>query len=177
MGAPKGNQFWKLRSKHGQDKLFASPKLLLDAAYEYFAWCDENPWMKKEQVKKPYEKKQGRGKVLVTMVDIPTQRPYSLSGLGIYCHVSERFILDFEKRLQEKGDEEAKGFLAVTTHIREVISTQQLEGATVGAFNANIVARKLGLTDKKDITTDGESLNKGYYDLLKQRKMKQSNQQ
>ena len=26
MAAPKGNQFWMLRSKHGRDKLFATPE-------------------------------------------------------------------------------------------------------------------------------------------------------
>ena len=42
--APKGNQFWKLRSKHGRDKLFATPDLLWEAACEYFAYCDKHPW-------------------------------------------------------------------------------------------------------------------------------------
>ena len=28
MAAPKGNQFWMLRSKHGRDKLFATPEAL-----------------------------------------------------------------------------------------------------------------------------------------------------
>ena len=36
---------WMLRSKHGRDKLFATPELLWDAACEYFQWCDENPWV------------------------------------------------------------------------------------------------------------------------------------
>ena len=38
-----GNQFWKFRSKHGRDKLFATPELLWDAACEYFDWMDEHP--------------------------------------------------------------------------------------------------------------------------------------
>lgn len=42
MAAPKGNQFWMLRSKHGRDKLFATPEALWEAACEYFQWCDEN---------------------------------------------------------------------------------------------------------------------------------------
>jgi hypothetical protein len=28
MAAPKGNKFWMMRSKHGRDKLFASPQLI-----------------------------------------------------------------------------------------------------------------------------------------------------
>ena len=43
MGAPTGNEFWKLRSKHGRDKLFQSPELLWDAAEEYFQWSVDNP--------------------------------------------------------------------------------------------------------------------------------------
>jgi hypothetical protein len=39
-GAPKGNEFWKLRSKHGRDKLFATPELFWQAALEYFQWND-----------------------------------------------------------------------------------------------------------------------------------------
>ena len=33
-GAPKGNQFWKARSKHGRDKIFASrAALILDLTF------------------------------------------------------------------------------------------------------------------------------------------------
>ena len=48
MAVPKGNQFWKIRSKHGRDKLFATPELMLEAAMEYFEWCDANPWISEE---------------------------------------------------------------------------------------------------------------------------------
>ena len=44
MAAPKGNQFWKLHSKHGRDTLFSTPDLMWEAACEYFQWCDDNPW-------------------------------------------------------------------------------------------------------------------------------------
>lgn len=51
-------------------------------------------------------------------------------------------------------------FLGVTTHIRNFIEQYQLKGASAGVFNANIVARLLGLADKKDITSDGKSLDR-----------------
>lgn len=31
MSAPKGNQFWKLRNRHGRSKRFASPEQLWEA--------------------------------------------------------------------------------------------------------------------------------------------------
>lgn len=51
MPAPEGNQFWKLRSKHGRDKLFATPELLWEEACNYFEWCDENPIITHDVVK------------------------------------------------------------------------------------------------------------------------------
>lgn len=151
MAAPPGNKFWQLRSRHGRGKLFASPKLLLKAAEQYFAWCDNNPWLKMEQLKKPYCVTKGKKKTWVTLAEIPTQRPYTLSGFGLYCHASETYIKDFQRSLQGKTDKLSQDFLAVIALIRETIDTQQLEGATVGAFNANIISRKLGLADKQEV--------------------------
>jgi hypothetical protein len=157
MPAPKGNQFWKLRSRHGRDKLFNSPKLLWKAACEYFEWMDKNPWQKKEQLKKAQvikNNKTGKEK-LHALIDIPTSRPYTLSGLCLYLNASEsywrNFRLNTAAKISSGATKEAKAaedFLTVISRVEEIISTQQFEGATVGAFNANIIARKQGLIEK-----------------------------
>jgi hypothetical protein len=136
MGAPKGNQFWKLRSKHGRDTLFADAVALWEAAQEYFDWCDKHPWKKKEAIKS--------GDMAGKTMNVPTQRPYTLSGFMVYCGASEAYWRTF------KGTEagKRKDFLSVISAIEEVIRTQQVEGASVGAFNANIISRLLGLTDR-----------------------------
>jgi hypothetical protein len=155
MPAPKGNQFWKLRSKHGRDKLFSDPKLLLETAFDYFQWCDDHPWYKNEQVKtaaKPFHNDDGEVVFPPNICEIPTARPYSLSGLCHYLNCDEVTLRSYTK------DEDKKDFFTVTHAIVNIIETQQFEGATVGAFNANIIARKLGLVDKKDVTTDGKQI-------------------
>ena len=138
MAAPKGNQFWKQRSKHGRDKLFATPELLWEAACEYFAWCDNNPYYKHEAIK--------AGQRCGDIIDIPTQRPYSLSGFLFYIGASNSYWYDFKSAGH-------KDFSSIINDIEKVIETQQFEGATVGIFNANIIARKLNLTDKQEIVT------------------------
>lgn len=143
MAAPKGNQFWKRRSKHGKDKLFAAPELLWEAACEYFDWCDNNPYLKHEVIK--------GGQYVGQIVDIPTQRPYSLSGLLLYIGANEAYWRQFKAANH-------KDYSTVISDIENVIETQQFEGAIVGVFNANIVSRKLGLIDKADITSGGESV-------------------
>lgn len=136
MGAPIGNQFWKLRSKHGRDKLFATPELLWEAACEYFQWCDNNPWYKIDFRGKDNEE-----------VKIPKERPYTLTGLCLYLNCNQAYFRNF--KLQLPKDE--KDFNAIISRIEETIETQQFEGATVGAYNANIIARKLGLSDKSEV--------------------------
>lgn len=138
MAAPKGNQFWKQRSKHGRDKLFATPELLWEAACEYFAWCDDNPILKTDAVKS--------GKNAGDLIQTPTQRPYSLSGLLFYIGASDNYWSSF--RAANHVD-----FLGVINDIEKVIETQQFEGATVGIFNANIIARKLNLTERQEVIT------------------------
>lgn len=142
MSAEKGNQWWKLRSKHGRDKLFASPELLWEASCEYFQWCDDNPWIS--------EKISENDKGTFTEVR-PTQRPYSKAGLFLYIGCSETWLTNFKKNC---GDD----FLRVIDDIENTISKQQWEGATVGAFKENIIARTLGLKDAADLTTNGNDL-------------------
>lgn len=143
MAAPKGNQFWKLRSKHGRDRLFTEPTLLQEAASEYFEWCEANPWVKNEAIKSGDE----AGRIIA----IPTARPFTLSGLCIYLGVNTQYFGDFKDGLKPTESETDKDFSLVITHVEEVIRTQKYEGAAVGAFNANIIARDLGLTDKKEL--------------------------
>jgi hypothetical protein len=139
MAAPKGNKFWKLRSKHERDKLFSSSELLWEAACKYFEWCDNNPWIKVDWVGKDADK-----------VERPTQRPFTISGLSLYLDASEAYWRNF--KVNENISED---FLTVITRVEEIIRTQKFEGAVVGAFNANIISRDLGLMDKKGLNHTG----------------------
>ncbi|MBX3241022.1 MAG: DNA-packaging protein [Chitinophagaceae bacterium] len=138
MAAPKKNQFWKKRSKHGRKLLFESPELLWKAAQEYFSWVDRNPWYRSEAIKS--------GNRTGDIIQVPTARPYTLSGFCLYVHASESFWRDF--RSNENIQE---GFSSVISRIEDIIRTQKFEGATVGVFNANIIAQDLGLRSKIDL--------------------------
>jgi hypothetical protein len=164
MAAPRANQFWKLRSKHGRKKIFTTPAILWLAATEYFQWCDNNPWIKKEQLKKSVITKDKNGNEQVhSIADIPTARPYTLTGLCIYLDVNTQYFTDFKDALKPKDGEKMckknKDYSIVITRIEEIIRTHKFEGAAVGAFNANIIARDLGMADKKDITSGGKQIS------------------
>lgn len=135
MAAPKGNQFWKLRSKHGRDKLFESPDLLWESACEYFEWCDENPFIQIDFKGKDADK-----------VEITRMRPYTWDGLETF--------LEIESLRDYKTNEDYKDFSQVITRIGKIIYDQKFSGAASGFFNASIIARDLGLADKKEIDAD-----------------------
>lgn len=151
MAAPKGNNFWKLRSKHGRDRLFTVPSLLWEAACEYFQWCEENPLYKQEGYAF-----QGT----VTKEDLSLMRAFTLTGLCIYLDVNTKYFNHFEESLDADNNEVDKDFSNVLTRIREIIYTQKFEGAAAGLLNANIIARDLGLIDKSEAKLNADVSNK-----------------
>ena len=142
MAAPTGNQFWKNRSEHGRQKLFESPLLLWEAACEYFNWSDAHPWWKNEPIKS--------GDRAGHVMKVAVARPYTLAGLCIYLNASRNYWKELKKNRDLSED-----FLAVIDNIEEIIYTQKFEGAAVGAFNANIISRDLGLAELSEIAGKG----------------------
>jgi len=142
MAFKEGNKFWKLRSKHGRDKIFQTPEIMLEACYEYFEYQSTQVWNKIDYKGKDVEK-----------VEIPISSPFSLKGLCIFLGVNSDYFSQFESNC-------SSDFSRVITHIKDVIYKQKYEGATVGVYNANIIARDLGLMEQKaiDVTTKGEKI-------------------
>lgn len=140
MAAPIGNKFWELRSKHGRDKLFASPELLWKAACEYFQWCIDNPLIEIDFKGKDADE-----------VELPKMRAFTLIGVCHYLGVNTTYFNDFKDGLKDKKDKRSKDFSEVITRIYETIYRQKFEGSAAGFLNPNIIARDLGLTDKKEL--------------------------
>lgn len=134
MGAPKGNEYWKFAEKHGRNFKY-TPDALWQEALKYFDYMSTSVWNKKEAIKS--------GDMAGTLIDIPTQTPLSIETFCLFADISRQTFLNYES-----NQEPYKEFFEVTTRIRGVIESNQFEGATVGAYNPNIIARKLGLGDK-----------------------------
>lgn len=142
MAAPKGNQFWKIRSKSGRKKLFASPDLLWDAACEYFEWCEKNPLI---------ETKAFAGKFGVEQTELPKMRAMTLSQLCFYLNCSEGYFRKFKQEQKDSEDDETKDFLTVIHAIETIIYNQKFQGAAAGMLKDNIIAMELGLKHKTEV--------------------------
>ena len=141
MAAPAGNQFWKLRNKHGREKLFSTPELLWDAAQEYFEWVEANPL---------YESKAFSYMGQVIVKEIPVMRAMTLSQLCFYLGCNEAYFRTFKKQLSE----DEQDFNTVINQIETIIYNQKFQGASGNLLNANIIARDLGLADRTENKTE-----------------------
>jgi hypothetical protein len=141
MAAPKGNNYWQFRNKHGRDYAY-TPEKLWEEALGYFEFMSRSVWNKKEAIK--------GGDLAGQLIDIPTQTPMSIQSFCLFADIDDNTFARYEKG---EGYQE---FWAITTRIKGIIQSNQFEGATVGAYNPNIIARTLGLTDKSEVTTISE---------------------
>lgn len=130
MAAENGNQYWKTRTRHGREKLFASGEVLWDACCEYFQWVEDNPLYEAETVK-------FQGDAII--VKVPKMRAMTIAGLCIFLGIDRQTWANWKK----------DDTLSVTVQkVEDVIYTQKFSGAAANLLNANIIARDLGLADK-----------------------------
>ena len=71
-------------------------------------------------------------------------QPISILDFCVFLGRTDRWW----QMLGENSDE----FLRVKTYIENYIRSYQIRGALIGAFNANIISRLLGLVDKQEVT-------------------------
>ncbi len=137
-GAPKGNSFWKLRAKHGRDKIFATPEDLWVACCEYFQEIDENPMQSQKLISTKFG---------VERKTVYHPRPMTIGGLSTFLGVVATTWKQYRKH---------KDYAPICEAVQQIMYEQNLSGAMTGMLNAAIVARHLGLADKKENTVTGK---------------------
>lgn len=134
MAAPTGNQFWKARTKHGRDKIFASAALLWEACEEYFQWVEDNPL---------WETKSYMFQGAPVQDQLPKMRAMTIDGLCLFLDIDD----DTWRTWREDKD-----FSVVVARADKIIRTQKFAGAAADQLNPNIIARDLGLADRQNVT-------------------------
>jgi len=134
-----GNRFWEARSSHGRNPKFETASALEDAISQYFEWNDDNPLYKDQLVTF-----QGNA----THEPIAQMRAMTIGAMCMFIGVSQETWNEWRKSRSD--------FSAIMGWAESVIYRQKFEGASADLLNANIIARDLGLADKKDhMSSDG----------------------
>jgi hypothetical protein len=139
-----GNRFWEARSSHGRSPKFETSDDLEDAISQYFEWNESNPLYKDQLVTF-----QGAA----THEPVAQMRAMTIGAMCMYIGVAHETWNEWKRSRPD--------FSAIMGWAESVIYRQKFEGASADLLNPNIIARDLGLTDKKDVTTDGKPLSSG----------------
>ena len=121
----------------GRPPIFRDATELEHACQEYFLWVDDNPFY--EEIPRYSEK---RDKWVVHKK--PKPRPYTQGALCLYLGIPQDTWIDWRKNREE--------YREVIANVEHSIRQQKFAGAAAGFFNANIIARDLGMVDKQEVT-------------------------
>jgi hypothetical protein len=136
-----GNSWWEARSSHGRNPIFSTADELFAACLEYFEWNEANPLYKDQLVTF-----QGAA----THEPVAQMRAMTLHGLCMF--------LDIGRGTWNQWRETRPDFAEVIARVEDAIFRQKFEGASADLLNANIIARDLGLAEKKDHTSSDGSM-------------------
>lgn len=128
-----GNELWKKRNRAGPFPKYEGPEDLYLAIVKYFKWTDDNPFSEERAFQ--YE---GR----IVHGEVAKRRPYTIISM---CH-----HIGITQRRWSQWREERADLLPVMEWAEEVIFANKFEGAASGFFNSNLIARDLGLADKRE---------------------------
>ncbi len=111
------------------------PSELRQRAVDYFEYMRGKVWNRVEVLK--------GGIFAGTLYEVPTSCPLDLKGFLLFAGFGAR-------RWERYKNNEA--YADVCEWVEMVIETQNFEGAAVGAYNANLIARRHRIADKTETT-------------------------
>lgn len=139
MPAPKNNNYWQFRKKHGRDHEY-TPEGLWEELIAYSKWIKENP-LEEEKVFS------FQGKAFTHTVN--KMRAMTIKAFCLFADICETTFSNYRKN---------EDFVSVITRIENIIYSQKFEGAAAELLNPNIIARDLGLKDKAEIHNINETV-------------------
>lgn len=121
----------------GRPKKIESPEQLWLLFRQYRKFAKDNPYKKQDFVGKDGDE-----------IMRKLERPLTFVGFEVYLY--ERMIINDLGDYDKNKDDRYAAFAPIIRAIKAYIEQDQFEGATVGIYKENIIARKLGLADKQE---------------------------
>jgi DNA-packaging protein gp3 len=134
-----GNEWWRNRINIGRPKTFTTAIELYKAIMSYFESAEKKTIPIKDFIKS--------GDSAGQVITLNTSTPFTIKALCIHLGINHQTWLNYKDR---------PDFFDVVTHAEDIIYVQKFEGAAIMQFSPNIIARDLGLVDKKQITETKE---------------------
>jgi len=145
---PGAKSIWLANSKRTKEVIFSSPEILLEEFLDYVQFCKDNPWVRQRVVIS--------GKKGTEISNEPIEKPVTLGGFMVFCGVGDRYWQNFVQEIAPRDE----NYGSVIDFIKKATREQNIDGAAVGIYNANIISRLHGLADNinTNITDDRQKV-------------------
>ncbi len=97
------------------------------------------------------------------IVAIPLEVPYTKEGFEVWAFKDYGDIHHYFDNTDNRYSE----YRTVCTHIRREIREDQIAGGMVGQYNPSITQRLNSLTEKSDVTTNGQAISEIKVNIIK----------
>jgi hypothetical protein len=98
-------------------------------------------------------------------VKTPLETPVTFDGFEVYLF--QKGIISDLGHYSRNKDERYSEYVPIIAYIRKHCYIHNFKGAAVKLFDPNLIARKLGIKDSSDVTTNGESINEIKVNIIK----------
>lgn len=123
-------------AEFGRPKAFESPEQFEKLALDYIEWVRKNPVMKTVTASFQGE---------ISYMKVPHERPMTQYGLAAHMGVGLSTLKDYGA----KDD-----YSAIFKRICSIMTAHNVDGASSGDMNGNIISRIEGLADKQEVTNE-----------------------
>lgn len=113
---------------------------------------------------KPREIQKATPKGVVTEWHTP---PLTMEGFEVFVYNWEGIESKGVEQYFSNRDGRYLAYVDICSRIKKEIRRDQIEGGMVGQFNPSITQRLNGLTEKTDVTTQGERINEIKVNIIK----------
>lgn len=122
-------------------KYIETPENLWELFKAYVQFEIDNPMYKVEYV--------GReGKVVKTPLETP------ITFEGFECYLQDQDVISDLAHYSNNKDDRYSEYVTIITRIRQNCFVHNFKGAAIGIFSPNLIARKLGLVEKKEVNSN-----------------------
>lgn len=127
---------------------FHSPADVIEAFCEYVEWVNERP------IRKPMGKDKDGD---IIWADMP--RSLTMPGFRAFAGIGQPAWSSYTRGKRGNDEEQKEEFREVTLMIQDFIHSHKLEYGLLDIFNAGLVARLVGLAERREISgPDGEAI-------------------
>jgi len=141
--APKGNNYWQFRDKHGRNYKY-TPEKLWDEFILYNDWIESTPLQEAIVIQRGIIENKGKDNEKISYTTpVSKMRAMSIKSFCLFADIMPETFQNYDK---------IKDFLSITTRIRDAIFSQKFEGSSANLLNPTIIARELGLKEQSENT-------------------------